>query len=159
MQDLLIYVLKGISLYVEAAVDNNEIVTRAGRFITRSLFATITNANFHDQRIIALIQEGIDLKEKLKGKYHVKLGENVHDAAVWFSDSVDEFHEKALQVGVHHPVGVAQLDGQGLGQGLRGHGGPFAGADPATGAMASRSYFRSVRPRVCTTPAASKRHT
>ncbi|MCD4693189.1 MAG: hydroxylamine reductase, partial [Calditrichales bacterium] len=46
LQDLLIYVLRGISIFGEAAKERGNSNKEAGLFIAQSLFATITNANF-----------------------------------------------------------------------------------------------------------------
>ena len=94
LQDLLIYVLKGISIYGEKGG-----AKEAGPFITGALFATITNANFDNDRMIALIKEGLHLREELKKKYGKGLT-GLHDTAVWYSDSVENFYKKAKDVGV-----------------------------------------------------------
>ncbi len=94
LQDLLIYTLKGISLSTE-----KENYSRVGRFLVRALFATITNANFDEQRIIELIREGLKLRDELK-KNREQIPNNLHDAVTWFSSDVNEFYEKSTQVGV-----------------------------------------------------------
>ena len=74
-----------------------------GLFVAQALFATITNANFDNDRIIDLIKEALNRKETLKEKflaaYKEKNGrdfdEALHHSATWFSDSEAEFHEKA----------------------------------------------------------------
>jgi hydroxylamine reductase len=94
LQDLLLYVLKGISL-----VTGKEDYTRVGRFLVKALFTTITNANFDDQRIIALIREGLELRDELKQNQGQEAN-NLHDAVTWFSSDVDKFYEKSTKVGV-----------------------------------------------------------
>ena len=59
LQDLLIYVLRGISVYGEKAKETGKLDRKYGLFIAQALFATITNANFDNGRIIALIREGL----------------------------------------------------------------------------------------------------
>jgi hydroxylamine reductase len=49
LQDLLIHVLKGISIYGEKAKELGELEKKAGLFIAQSLFSTITNANFDNE--------------------------------------------------------------------------------------------------------------
>ncbi len=95
LQDLLIYSLKGISLYAEkiGSVDKSY-----GLFACQALFSTITNANFDDDRIISLIKEAIKKRDELK-----VLAKNVsisHDAAQWSAKSDSDFYTKAKQVGV-----------------------------------------------------------
>ena len=125
-QDLLIYVVKGISVYAakgrEVGVVNKEVDT----FVMESLFATITNANFDRNVFIEKIRKGLRLREELK-KELVKAGvslensnanenwvnkmlsfvgfkkeeeSNLPDAATWFADNVEEFNAKAETVGV-----------------------------------------------------------
>ena len=57
LQDLLIYTLKGISVYTlearKAGIDTAE----ADKFIMEGLFATITNANFDKEYFIVLIKK------------------------------------------------------------------------------------------------------
>jgi hydroxylamine reductase len=125
-QDLLIYITKGISIYSVRARENGIINKEVDNFIMESLFATITNANFDTNIFITRIRKGLSLREEVKQqllKAGVKLsdkGENANwlkkifntfgfakeeelnlpDAAVWFSNDLKEFNEKAGKVGV-----------------------------------------------------------
>jgi hydroxylamine reductase len=97
LQDVLIYVLKGISVCVEKLEGNVD--KKIGLFIADALFATITNANFDDDRIIALIKEALEIREGLKAK----IGEDfqdTHDSVIWTADIKEDFLEKAKTVGV-----------------------------------------------------------
>ena len=100
LQDLLIYVVRGISIYGEKAKELGEQEKKAGLFIAQSLFSTITNANFDNDRFIEQIKEGLKIRDELKKKYGNKNEGKLHDSAVWFSDDVEEFHKKAAEVGV-----------------------------------------------------------
>ena len=100
LQDLLIYVLRGISIYGEKAEELGELERKTGLFIAQSLFSTITNANFDNDRFIAQITEGLNIRNELKKKYGDKIESKLHDSALWFSDDVDEFFRKAAEVGV-----------------------------------------------------------
>jgi len=100
LQDLLIYVLKGVALSVEKAKERGAIDEKTGLFAAKALFATITNTNFDDERIIALIREGLIVREGLKKKAGISSGEGFHDSVFWYSDDISEFKEKAEQVGV-----------------------------------------------------------
>jgi len=100
LQDLLVYVLKGIAIFAEKAKEEDLKKNNVGLFLTQALFATITNANFDDERFIALIQEGLVIRDKLKEKSGLSLDETLHDAALWTASGVAEFQEKAKQVGV-----------------------------------------------------------
>ncbi|UCH94449.1 MAG: hydroxylamine reductase [Candidatus Aminicenantes bacterium] len=94
LMDLLVYVLKGVSVYGE-----KQAAMEAGPFITGALFATITNANFDSERIMALIKDALKLREKLKQKYGRGMT-GLHDSTVWYSDDAAEFHKKAKEVGI-----------------------------------------------------------
>ena len=68
LQDLLVYVLKGIAVYAERLRKDGNIDKEIGRFTVSALFATITNANFDDERMVELIKEGLKLREDLREK-------------------------------------------------------------------------------------------
>jgi len=97
LQDLLIFILKGISVISETAKDTDP---KTGLFIAQSLFMTITNANFNDDVFIARIREALELRDELKEKHASVIGNDLPEAAFWSADSVTEFHAKALEVGV-----------------------------------------------------------
>jgi hydroxylamine reductase len=95
LQDLLIYVLKGIANAVEAgkATPGDEI----NRQTIKSLFMTITNANFDDTAFEAQIIKMIALRDGLtKGLDADKL----HDAAKFKVTSRNDMLIKAADVGV-----------------------------------------------------------
>jgi hydroxylamine reductase len=108
LQDLLIHVTKGIAFYGDKLKDFNGVDKETGLFTAQALFATITNANWDDDRFVAMIREGLQRRNQLRDKflaaYRGKNGEDftgtLPDAATWFSDDVAEFAEKAKSVGV-----------------------------------------------------------
>ena len=108
LQDLLIFALKGLSVYGEKAKGLGFSTGDNGLFVTKALFTTITNANFDDQRLTALIQEALQRKESLKNSFHTAYKEKngqdytdpLPDSATWFSDNPANFQEKAKSVGV-----------------------------------------------------------
>ena len=59
LQDLLIYVLQGIAIYGEKVKVAGKPDRKYGLLIEQAFFATITNANFDNDRLIALIREGL----------------------------------------------------------------------------------------------------
>jgi hydroxylamine reductase len=100
LQDLLIYVLKGLAIYAEKAKEKGTLDSKYGCFTVEALFATITNVNFDSDRIIVLIREALKLRDELKKKYGADMPGALHDAAVWFSDDTAEFAKKAAEVGI-----------------------------------------------------------
>jgi hydroxylamine reductase len=97
MQDLLIYVCKGLSyIAIEArkqGIDTNE----ESKFITTALFMTITNANFDNDSIIGAINECLKYRDNLKSKIKVNI---VHDSVQWKGTGISDFEAKVSQVGV-----------------------------------------------------------
>jgi hydroxylamine reductase len=97
MQDLLIYVCKGLSyVAIEArkqGIDTNE----ESKFITSALFMTITNANFDNDSIIGAIKECLKYRDNLKSKIKVNI---VHDSVEWKGKGISDFEAKVSQVGV-----------------------------------------------------------
>jgi len=62
LQDLLIYLLKGIAVWAEKSESTDR---TAGRFVNEALFATITNANFDSDRIVELIREALVIRDRV----------------------------------------------------------------------------------------------
>jgi len=103
LQDLLIYTVKGLSIYSSAKRQTTKVEVEVNRFLLESLFTTITNANFDKTAIIKKIHEGVELRDKLK----VELLSNDitpkfynHDAANWLAESDEKLEEKAENIGV-----------------------------------------------------------
>ena len=103
MQDLLIFVLKGISIYStkvrELGIEN----AKVNKFIYEGLFMTITNANFDKERFIESVREGLKLREEIKNEL-IKAGgtipKNLHESATWYASTVEEFEAKNTSIGV-----------------------------------------------------------
>ncbi len=100
LQDLLIFSLKGISIYAERAMEKGVFNRKVGRFITQALFATITNANFDNGRIVSLIRNALSIRESLRSVCSADMTLPLHESATWFSADESEFHQKAAEVGV-----------------------------------------------------------
>ena len=103
MQDLLMYVTKGISIYSTMARELGIENEKVNKFIFDGLFMTITNANFDKDRFVEKIREGLKLREEVKESV-IKAGGNIpgdlHESATWTGDSVEEFEAKNKTVGV-----------------------------------------------------------
>jgi len=98
MQDLLIYVTKGLSAVTTALRAAGKTVSKEiNHLVTMNLFATITNANFDREALISSIEKTLAEKEKLLAE----LGntENLPEAALW-KGGRDAFDAKAATVGV-----------------------------------------------------------
>ena len=99
LQDLLLYVLKGISVYGVDLLNKGALDKDTGRFIIKALFSTITNANFDSNRMAALIKEGLVVREKLKQNSGL-VTDALHDSAIWYSNDINEFNSKAREIGI-----------------------------------------------------------
>ncbi len=95
LQDLLIYVCKGISVYGEELIKSGTVDRDAGRFICRALFVTITNAAWDDDSIIEWIREGLRVKEAIAGRVGDLPGK-LPDCATWKADSKEEIMTKSM---------------------------------------------------------------
>ena len=97
MQDLLVYVSKGISAVTTALRKEGQTVApEINHLITLNLFVTITNANFDKESIEARIRATLDAKKELLTRLKDTAG--LPDAALW--DGAGEWEEKARTVGV-----------------------------------------------------------
>ena len=74
LQDLLLFILKGIAHYRVQLRALDAVDHSADRFILDGLFMTITNANFDKQRFVEKIKEAIKLREQLKQTFLDKGG-------------------------------------------------------------------------------------
>jgi hydroxylamine reductase len=70
LQDLLTYVLKGLSLAAIEARKSGLDLTAVNRFTVGAAFSTLTNVNFDPERFAALIHEAIALRDGLKARLH-----------------------------------------------------------------------------------------
>ncbi|WP_026207795.1 hydroxylamine reductase [Butyricimonas synergistica] len=103
LQDLLLFVLKGIAHYRVQLRALDAVDHTADRFILDGLFMTITNANFDKQRFIEKIKAALDLREQLKQTFLAKGGkiESItFEGARWTASTPEEMEAKAGCVGV-----------------------------------------------------------
>ncbi len=107
LQDLLIFVLKGISVYGEKLKELGAADRSNDDFVAQGLFATITNANWDDGRFSSMITEGLQRRDQIRSKFLAAykekngsdFGDALPEAATWTADS-SAFAEKAKSVGV-----------------------------------------------------------
>ena len=101
MQDLLVYVTKGISAVTTTLRQEGVAIQPAvNHMITLNLFTTITNANFSKEAIIARIQDTLSEKDLLLSKLNTLTStDTLPEAALW-NGSENEFAAKAATVGI-----------------------------------------------------------
>lgn len=99
MQDLLVYVTKGLSsVTTQLRAEGKEVSAEINHLITLNLFATITNANFDEDAIVDRIFETLFRKQELLKQ--VAHPEVLPEAARWTFSSRADFQAKAAEVGV-----------------------------------------------------------
>jgi hydroxylamine reductase len=97
LQDLLIYILKGISnIIMKGKVDIHNL-DMTNYEVLSSLFMTITNANFDNESIETQVKKTIALRDGLRKSV---AADTLHDAATFMIDSRESMLEKAASVGV-----------------------------------------------------------
>ncbi len=98
MQDLLIYVTKGLSaVTTRLRAEGKKVSTDVNHLVTTNLFITITNANFDREAIIEAIEKTLKVKSEMLAGLASR--ENLPEAAL-YNDGRDGFDEKAKKVGV-----------------------------------------------------------
>lgn len=98
MQDLLVYVTKGISaVTTQIRAEGKQIDKSINHLITLNLFTTITNANFDKDVIVERIKTTLKVKENLLKEVSDKSA--LPSASLW-NGNESEFAAKAATVGV-----------------------------------------------------------
>lgn len=103
LQDLLMFLCKGISHYTVRLRKLGIIIPEIDRFIVDSLFMTITNANFDKSRFITRILMAYEMRNAAKERLIAAGGKTddiKFDGAYWVGETEEEMAEKALEVGI-----------------------------------------------------------
>jgi len=97
LQDLLIYLMKGISICNIEARKKGKNTEEADKFIMDNLFATITNANFNKKYFLTKIYEAIKIREKIKKSVSI---DSQHDSVKWQSNDEEDILKKSEKIGI-----------------------------------------------------------
>ncbi len=104
LQDLYIYLLKGISIWTTKARSAGAVSEEIDIFVVKGLFSTITNVNFDDAYFEAKIKEAFDIRNDAKalfeGASESSDGGGLHDSATWSCSDRAGMLEKAESVGI-----------------------------------------------------------
>jgi hydroxylamine reductase len=68
LQDLLIYAVKGLSLYALEARKVGIVDSQMDRFVCEAIFSTLTNVDFDPQRFVPMINRVVEYREALKSR-------------------------------------------------------------------------------------------
>lgn len=99
MQDLLVYVTKGLSEVTTKLRAEGKIISKeVNHLITLNLFTTITNANFDFGVFVDRVNKTLDVKKEMIEQLNSK--ENLGEAAMWDERELSVMEEKAKKVGV-----------------------------------------------------------
>jgi len=100
LQDLVLHVCKGIAFWAEKARALGYYAEEDAFFVTRMLFATITNANFSSPDFERWIAEALFHRDVLRTKYVARGGKiefTPPDAATWSAADADAIRAAAAQ--------------------------------------------------------------
>ena len=104
IQDLLIFVTKGLATVANEGRKVGIIDKKVNRMIIDNLFITITNANFDFKAIEKRVKDTLVAREELKERVQAKggnpVGSDFKGCATWTATTSEEMMEKASQVGV-----------------------------------------------------------
>lgn len=97
LQDLLMYVMKGVSVAHIEAKKSGYTNEKIDEFITNGLFATITNTNFDKDYFIKSIYKALQYRDELLKQVTVDIQ---HDVLTWSPNTDDDLFKKAETIGV-----------------------------------------------------------
>ncbi len=101
LQDLSVYLLKGLSIVNLEAKKLNVERRDIDAFIADTLFATITNANFTTDFFEKRIRTILDFREQLKVTIKEAGGtiaENLHESVYWTAETLEDFEKKGEKI-------------------------------------------------------------
>ncbi len=108
LQDLLNYLLKGISIWAVKARELGVTDEATDIFVIEGLFSTVTNVNFDEEWFVERVEEAQKVRAKIKNlflkTYEEKEGRaftgELHDSALWGGVTREEMLAKASGIGV-----------------------------------------------------------
>ena len=100
LQDLLIYQLKGISIYAVEYLNSGRIIPKEYiAFIENALIQTLTNVNFEERDHLRMLKTSKELKEKIKGECR-GIKTNRAEALYVLSESRDQILKDTMIAGI-----------------------------------------------------------
>ncbi len=88
LQDVLIYMLQGVSHYALKAREFGIVDAEIDTFVPKAFFATLTNVNFDDERIMAYTSQAQTYRDRLKSAFLAASGERGLEAELPLSASM-----------------------------------------------------------------------
>lgn len=99
LMDVLIYNLKGLSVIAKEAITNGYDPKPIGKFVSESLFMTITNVNFDDERVIEQIKQ-TNNQAKLISSFLASKGKSVPKSNLYEFETKEKALEFSKNIGV-----------------------------------------------------------
>ncbi len=103
LQDLLIYITKGVSYVAVEGKKHGVISQSLSRFIVEAVFSTLSNVNFDADRFVILINDAVESREKLKKKIALAGGPVGYDenaANIIPAASTEDMIKQGAEVGI-----------------------------------------------------------
>ncbi len=107
MQDLLVYVAKGVSNWAHRARKFEIVDREADIFVIEALFTTVTNVNFDSDTLINLIRTGVRVRDSIRDQYLKACAkkdlepDKLGGPAVWEMPENDEdFENEAVKLSI-----------------------------------------------------------
>lgn len=107
LQDLLIYSLKGLSMYAHRLREMGKSDHDINVFTLEGLFTTVTNVNFDSSRIVGILKRSYELKEKARKLYEEacqsagKKAETLGGMALWIpADTIEGLTAQGTEIGI-----------------------------------------------------------
>ena len=102
LQDLLVYVTKGVSWLAHIANENGMDTDKEDKYVFEALFVTITNGNFDEDAIIKKIKESYAIRERLMNELVKKelIKDPVPACVTWKEEDKETILDKSEDVGV-----------------------------------------------------------
>lgn len=99
LQDLLLYVTKGVAWWSNKAEEESIDTSKASKYIIDSMFITITNANFDQNKIIEQIKKGFRIRSEV-AKQVTSVKNDIPECATWQAEEDEALLEKSTKVGI-----------------------------------------------------------
>jgi len=107
MQDLLVYVAKGVSNWAIRARKLGVVNREADIFVIEALFTTVTNVNFDSDTLINLIRTGVEVRDNIRDLYFSACAEQglepeeLSGPAVWeMPENETEIESEAVKLSI-----------------------------------------------------------
>jgi hydroxylamine reductase len=103
LQDALVHVTKGVSMYAHRAAQNGKRDNAVDAFVPEAFFATLTNVDFDPQRFVELVGQATEMRDRARALYEdaVASPESLGGPAAWDPGTDKQtMIERARKIGI-----------------------------------------------------------